>query len=245
MVESRARSSLAVRRIAPAYHQVADQLRDLILGGDLKPGERLPNEPELSAMFGVSRSTVREALRALSSQNLITTTRGVAGGSVVAHPDPQHISDFLETSIGLLSGNRKVSVTELLEIRQFLEVPAARLAATRRTDDDLETLHRAIDEERDTTAGSRSFEGRRVFHTTILNASGNALLDIVTRPIFRVIETRFRREEAAPDFWAAVHADHERILACIELGDAEGAAHEMGQHLGHLATTYERIDSES
>ena len=244
MVNSSARAGLAVRQIAPAYRQVADQLRALILEGELSPGARLPNEPELSAMFGVSRSTVREALRALSSQNLITTTRGVAGGSVVAHPEPGHISDFLETSIGLLSGNRRVTVAELLEIRHLLEVPAARLAAARRSDEDVETLRATIDEERNSTVRAESFEGRRAFHTTILNASGNGLLEIVTRPIFQVIATRFRRDAAPPDFWTAVHDDHERILEFIAQGDTDGAAQSMAEHLSHLATTYERIDAE-
>jgi GntR family transcriptional repressor for pyruvate dehydrogenase complex len=245
MVEASARSGLSVRQIAPAYRQVADQLRTLILNGDLAPGARLPSEPELSTMFGVSRSTVREALRSLSSQNLITTTRGVTGGSVVAHPDPQHISEFLETSIGLLSGNRRVTVPELLEVRHMLEVPAARLAATRRSAEDVETLRRTIGEERVNTArADESFEGHRAFHTAILNASGNALLEIVTRPIFQVIATRFRREQAPRNFWTTVHNDHERILRSIEEQDADGAAAAMGDHLRHLATTYERIDAE-
>src|SRR5580692_10661470 len=72
---------LGVSRIRPAYEQVADQLRELIVGGTLKQGERLPATPELASMFGVGRSTVREALRQLSSQNLINAVRGSKGGS--------------------------------------------------------------------------------------------------------------------------------------------------------------------
>ena len=71
---------------APAYQTLADDLRAQIVAGRLRPGERLPTEPQLCARFGLSRSTVREALRLLASQHLIVTTRGVTGGSFVAQP---------------------------------------------------------------------------------------------------------------------------------------------------------------
>jgi len=237
------RSELGLRRIAPAYRQVAEQLRSLILSGQLQPTERLPTEPELSAMFGVSRSTVREALRVLSSQNLVTTTRGVSGGSFVAHPEPSHISDFLETSITLLSGTRKVTVAELLEVRELLEVPAARLAAVRRTDEDISRLRRNIEHESGTKPRAEAFEGHRAFHRTVLDASGNALLEIVTRPVFGVLRTRFLRDAAPPEFWTAVNDDHVRILERIEAADADGAGTAMSGHLRQLAATYERIDA--
>ncbi len=64
----------------PAYAVLAEHLRNRILSGELQPGARLPGEAELTAEFGVGRSTIREALRSLASQNLITTTRGVTGG---------------------------------------------------------------------------------------------------------------------------------------------------------------------
>src|ERR1051325_7951226 len=71
----------------PAYQLLADELRADITSGRLQPGERLPPEPELCVKTGVSRSTVREALRLLARQHLIVTTRGVTGGSFVSHPD--------------------------------------------------------------------------------------------------------------------------------------------------------------
>src|ERR1700716_910080 len=83
-----AAARLRVQRIRPAYRQVADELRRQIIAGLLPAGHRLPNEPELSRAFGVSRSTVREALRVLASQHLIETLRGGRGGSFVAAPDP-------------------------------------------------------------------------------------------------------------------------------------------------------------
>src|SRR5262249_20886659 len=86
--------AMSVRRVRKAYEQVADQLRDLILAGELSRGERLPNENMLAREFGVSRATVREALRLLAAQNLIRTAKGAGGGSYVTLPSVDHISEF-------------------------------------------------------------------------------------------------------------------------------------------------------
>src|SRR3954468_11719481 len=102
-----ARAALAVSRLQPAYQQVADQLRALIISGELVAGDRLPPEGELGASFGVSRSTVREALRSLASQGLIETTRGTTGGTFVTRIKPAAVTSYLETSIGLMSGTEE------------------------------------------------------------------------------------------------------------------------------------------
>ena len=123
-----------VSKIKPAYQQVADQLRSLILSGELGPGDRLPVESEMSTTFGVSRSTVREALRSLSAQNLVYTSRGVTGGTFIADASPPVLSASLETGLSLLNGAEAITLAELLEAREMFEVPATRLAARRRTD---------------------------------------------------------------------------------------------------------------
>ncbi len=233
---------LAVRRIEPAYQQVAGQLRKLVLQGDLGAGDRLPNEAELSAMFGVSRSTVREALRVLSSQNLLTTSRGVGGGSFIAHPQPGHISEFLETSIGLLSGSDALSVASLLEARELLEVPAARLAAQRRTQEQVESLQAVVRREQEELDRDADFEEHRRFHQMVLQASGNSFLEMMTRPVFSVLRTRFLREAAPRTFWENVVAEHQRIFDRIRAGDGDGAAEEMREHLARLTATYQQID---
>lgn len=233
---------LGVRRIQPAYRQVSDQLRTKILSGELDAGSRLPNETQLSALFGVSRSTVREALRVLSSQNLVTTSRGVEGGTFVARPEPEHVADYLEASVGLLSTSEEVTVTELLEFRRILEVPAAELAAERASADDLEVLRDALRQEAEGRFGIANYEGHRAFHQTLLDACGNSLLEMVTRPIFRTLRTRFLRDQAAPAFWEEVHRAHEQIVKHIEQGDAEGAGKAMREHLDDISVTYERID---
>ncbi|MGH3319158.1 MAG: FadR/GntR family transcriptional regulator [Streptosporangiaceae bacterium] len=233
------------RRSRPAYEGLADKLRLRILSGELKPGDRLPVEPELSAQYGVSRSTAREALRVLSSQNLVTTTRGVAGGSFVVHPDGQQISDYLEASLTLLttSGSAEITVAALLEVRDILEVPAAALAAERRSEEQLAALRGTLVDPR-TVESPDIYPVNRDFHTALLEASQNPLLEVVTRPVFRVLSGRFIRDVAPATFWARVYGDHREILSHIEDRDREGARASTHEHLLHLRSTYEEIDRE-
>lgn len=234
--------SLAVSKIRPAYEQVAEQLRELILNGTLVPGDRLPAEAELSSIFGVSRSTTREAIRLLSSQNLLYAVRGAGGGTFVSSSDPAQVSEFLETSIGLLSGNDEITSAELLEARALLEVPAAGLAALRRSDEDLEALRAAIKDEQQTTDRGARFEHHRIFHTVVLDAAGNRLVTVLTSPLFRVIRTRFLGDTTGRPFWRQVDSDHQEILERIDARDAAGASASMQRHLERLSETYARVE---
>jgi GntR family transcriptional repressor for pyruvate dehydrogenase complex len=234
-------SALAVNRIQPAYAQVASQLRDLIVTGQIRTGDQLPNEAELGSIFGVSRSTVREALRSLAAQSLVFTSRGVTGGTFVAKLDAETVSEYLRTSLGLMSGSAGVSVSELLETRAALEVPAARFAAIRRTDEILEELRenasiRSVDDE-----SARYVKNSR-FHELILDASSNRLLGLVASPLFDVLKSRFRREEVEKSYWSHVDKDHNEILRYIEAQDPDGAEAAMRSHLTRLEATYESID---
>src|SRR3954468_6411786 len=181
---------LPVSRVKPAYRQVADQLRAQVLTGALAPGERLPNENELSVMFGVGRSTVREALRVLSSQHMVVTSRGVSGGSFVAHPDPDNISEFLVASLGLMSGSEAVSFRELLDVRELFEVPAAGLAARNRNAEQLKRLQTMVASDHPSDRPELWVEANVDFHLRLLEAGGNRLLAMMTAPIFTVLQAR-------------------------------------------------------
>lgn len=229
---------LPVSKLRPAYQQVADQLRELILNGSLSAGDRLPTEAELSANFGVSRSTIREALRLLASQHLITTLRGTTGGTFVAKVQPEQVRQYLETSIGLMSGTAEISVGEMLEAREMLEVPAARLAAERRREHHLEALRAVVAREKHSRERGVRFHEHRTFHTAIVEAAGNGLLVMMTEPIFRVLQNRFLDPGVPAEFWPQVDRDHEEIIRCIEEGDGEAAAQAMREHLRRLRPAY-------
>ena len=217
----------------PAYQVLADALRARILTGELQPGAKLPIEPELSQQYGVSRSTVREALRVLASQNLITTTRGVSGGSFVAHPNPEQISGYLEASFRLLTQADSLSMQELADARDLLEVPAAGLAALRRSEDQLEEL-------RDTlfvpelTAPERAMELNKSFHSVLMRSTGNPLVEVLTRPVIEVIYDYVVDYDAPEHFWSAMDGDHDLIFAAVADRDPVSAREATQEHLRKL-----------
>ena len=231
-------SALPVTRLRPAYQQVADQLRELILDGSLAPGDRLPPESEIGGNFGVSRSTVREALRVLASQGLVKTSRGTTGGTFVSHIDPGQISDYLEASIGLMSGSAALPLSAILEARELLEVPATALAALRREQHHLDALHAAMEREKRSRGRSMKFHEHRNFHDIIMQSTGNGLLSMMTEPMFHVLRTRFLKPDAEPEFWTRVDEEHQAIIERIEAGDGPGASEAMRAHLTGIRGAY-------
>ncbi|TDC98228.1 FadR family transcriptional regulator [Actinomadura sp. 7K507] len=230
--------ALPVSRLRPAYQQVADQLRELILDGSLAPGDRLPPEGEIGGNFGVSRSTVREALRVLASQGLVKTVRGTTGGTFVSHIEPDQISDFLEAGIGLMSGSAALPLPAILEARELLEVPATAIAAERREQRHLDALHAVTEREKRSRGRSMKFQEHRHFHGIIMEATGNGLLKMMTQPVFHVLRTRFLNADEPAEFWAQVDDQHEHIITLLEAGDGEAASAAMRDHLRHIRDAY-------
>jgi GntR family transcriptional repressor for pyruvate dehydrogenase complex len=233
-------TGVAVRRVRKAYEQVADQLRELVMTGELAPGERLPNEALLARDFGVSRATIREALRVLAAQNLLRTAKGAGGGSYVTVPSVRNISDFLRSNINLLTGNRDVTLEELIEARILLEVPAARLAAKRRGEGDVERLRAAIPLEAMQLDTQEEFVRNSEFHTTVIECSRNTLLFIAVQPVFSALQTNLSRSVLGRGFHRETHRAHERITDAIEACDEHAAGEEMRVHLEYLVPFYEK-----
>jgi GntR family transcriptional repressor for pyruvate dehydrogenase complex len=229
---------LRVNRVRPAYQQVADQLRDRILDGSVAAGDRLPTEVELSEIFGVSRSTVREALRVLASRGLIRTTRGTTGGTFVARVEFDQVSDYLETSLGLMSGAEDISMDNLLEARESLEVPAAGLAALRHRPEHVVQLREAVEREKVTRTRGTKFREHREFHGIVLDASGNPLIGVVTAPVFRVLRARAGGDMPG-EYWRQIDSEHIAIIERIEAGDHDGAVRTMRGHLATVRRGYE------
>jgi GntR family transcriptional repressor for pyruvate dehydrogenase complex len=230
-----------IHRVRKAYEQVYDQLRELIMTGEVSRGERLPNEAVLARQFGVSRGTVREALRVLAAQNLIRTAKGAGGGSFVTLPTVDHISEFLHANISLLSESQDVELEELLEARELLEVFAARMAANRRSPTDIERMRDTIVEDPTKLGTEDRFVYNKEFHTAVLGACGNTLLCIAAQPIFSVLQTNLRRSTLGKTFPVRVNDDHREILDAIESGDAALAERRMHDHLEYLRGTYVKI----
>ena len=230
-----------LQRVRKAYEQVYDQLRELIMRGELQRGQRLPGEAALAGEFGVSRGTVREALRLLAAQNLIRTAKGAGGGSFVTLPTADHVSEVLQANIRLLSESREVTAEDMLEARELLEAFAARMAASRRGEADLERLRACIIDDPLDLGTERQHAQNTGFHTALLEASGNTLLAIAAQPVFGILQTNMRRREIERGTLARVNEDHRRILAAVEKGDANAAEQQMREHLAMLRETYVRL----
>jgi len=206
----------------PAYQLLADELRADITSGRLQPGERLPPEPELCVRTGVSRSTVREALRLLASQHLIVTTRGV-----------------LSTGLTLLTNSAEVGFTDLLELRRALEIPAAALAAVRRTDAHLAEIRAALfDPNLDDF--DVMLQAHTMFHAAIAKATCNPLYELFTRPLYHVSYGEEVTDSLPAGYWARIDADHRALLACLAAQDPEAASTVGRRHLDYIVAANQR-----
>jgi DNA-binding FadR family transcriptional regulator len=193
----------------------------------------------LASELEVSRATVREALRLLAAQSLIRTARGAGGGSYVTLPTVDHISESLTANIGLLTDARDFTLDELIEARMLLEVPAARLAARRRGDDDVRRLRASIPGDTANLDIEEEFIQNSEFHTSLIESCGNRLLYIAAQPLFSALQTALARSLLGRRFHNGVHTQHLRIAEAIEEGDEDGAASEMTSHIAFLVPFYE------
>lgn len=221
----------------PAYARVAAQLREMILSGAVAPGQRLPVEAELADQFSVSRSTIREALRVLTSEHLVATTRGVTGGTFVSEPRADAIADSLAMGIDFLTAGSDVTAEELLEAREALELPAARLAAIRRTPRHLRSMALTLPDDTDVDRLHR-FEGNRTFHDAVIEASGNRILSVLAGPLYSVLRERFLRDRPPRSFWEEVMEHHHQIYDAIASGDPESAEDAMAAHFESMRIAY-------
>ena len=233
-------AQVPLRRVRKSYEQVADQLRELIVTGTVPQGGRLPSETVLARDLGVSRTTVRGALRLLAAQGLIRTAKGQTGGSYVTLPTVDHISESLSSNITLLADARDLTLDELIEGRVLLEVPAARLAARRRHEGDVERLRATIPPDRPALDTQTEFVHNRGFHATLIECCDNRLLQIAAQPVFSALQTSLSRSGLPRVFHRSIHAHHARIVEAVDAGDEDAAGAEMEDHLAFLVPYYEK-----
>ncbi len=217
--------------------QAADAVKALIVSGELKPGDTLPPERELAAMLGISRPSLREAIRVLSALNVVEPRHG--GGTYVTSLDPRQLAQ----PINFLLQVDRMAFRHLLEVRQVLEVGAARLAAPRITDDQLAALRR-LTEQAERVIGRPAQFLRLDFeiHTVIIEATGNPIYISLYQSIADLsIESR-RRTAQSPDTRRDAHIGHLAIVAALTSRDADAAAAAMHDHLDVIQQALESED---
>ncbi|GAA1569653.1 FadR/GntR family transcriptional regulator [Actinomadura kijaniata] len=207
-----------------------DQLKQKIASGELRPGQRLPTERDLAAGLGLSRSSMREAIRALTTLGVLESRHGA--GVYVTSLEP---GDLLETFGFLTEMSRGSSLVDLLQIRRILEPAAAATAAARRTDADLAAIEAHL------TAMERAAEVEEfvtadlAFHRAVVAAAGNPALSAVVEglstPTFRARVWRGRRDAGAIP---RMHEEHRRIFGALAARDPEAARAAAGVHIGEV-----------
>jgi len=227
----------------PVYRAISESIREDILAQRLLPGDRLPVEIDLAERFGVSRSTIREALRELTSQNLVRTTRGATGGTFVVVPSAESLAESLTIGVEMMAASTDLTVFEMLEARELLEVPAARLASDRGSDEDLQLIKEHLDARRLEETEGRALVANWNFHVLVVQAARNPLLQLMAQPIFSVLQARFSQVRAPSGFRREVEDDHRAIADAILARDAESAATLMYEHLERLRPSYQSFDT--
>ncbi len=236
-------TDLVLSRVQRASDQVAGQLRGMILSGSLENGTRLPTEAEFASKFGVSRTTIREALQVLAAEGLTHTRKGgVRGGTFVAVPSRDRVMTALRSGVTMLSHNDDLTLGDLLEMRELLEVPAAGFAAERGTADDFALLLEAAQEPLEAAPPADRFRHTASFHGLVLMAAHNPLLLIAAQPIQDVLlADRLTPEGFGPRLRAEIHQHHGDIAAAIASRDADAARRLMHEHLAWLRPRHEQL----
>ena len=206
--------------------RIADELADRIASGEFLPGDKLPNEPELSKKMQVSRTTLREALRILSTRGLVEVRRGV--GTFVTESRSVHADyDVLKIQ------NTNVSTKDLYEMRLMFEPQAAYYACLRASNDELSEIFRycELNEQMIRSADPQWDETEQKFHNSIASATHNPFITALL-PIFnRAIHHGILLANEAPEVAEMTLYDHRVLTQYLKERNPEGAKTAMQLHI--------------
>ena len=220
--------------------QIAERIKEAIMDGRLKIDERLPTEEELARQFGVSRPTLREALKRLAAQKLIHSRRGPTGGTFVLRPNIEELTSNLASYATLLGSLGEFSLTEIAEARLELETVCCRLAAANRTDAALESLEAELVVQANKAISDEEFCASDIrFHRALVNATGNKLLQFVMyaviealQPASNLITYRFRERKTVLEL-------HRKIVASLRNRNVEAASEAVAKLVSYVTDKYE------
>jgi GntR family transcriptional regulator, transcriptional repressor for pyruvate dehydrogenase complex len=167
---------LRATQVQTLPQQIAASIRESILDGSLGSGDRLPSEEAMAEMYGCSRPTVREALRTLRDDGVLTSARGRGGGYRVAELSPRALAASVGEVLSLSLGMKTLDYGQLFAVRFDLELRAAATAAQMRTDADLEALRAILPEDPAGLPVEAALAADVAFHRALAEASHNPLL---------------------------------------------------------------------
>ena len=192
-------------------------IRHMILTGELAPGDRLPPEADLAANLGLSRTSLREAVRALTMLGVIDTRQG--DGSYITGLGPELLLGALGLAVDL---QREDAIPDLIAVRRILEPAATALAATRVTAVDLEQIHSYIRSDLDYDQVGEYFELDWEFHHAIARAAGNPLLSVLLDGLAApTVRMRIWRGQTLPGVLERTLDEHRLIADALDAHDAD------------------------
>ena len=209
------------------YEQLAEQIKKQIINNELKVGDRLPNERELAEQFGVSRTVVREAMKALAMEGLVEVRPG--RGTFVGSDMQKGFRDSIST---LIRFDKSETWNDLIEVRELLEPEISFLAAERADANDMEALKKAV-EIMDAAMGDSNayISADNNFHLALARATKNDLLVSLVEPIVGLLTVQREKIFETDGGPQRGQIYHKQILEAIQNHDAENARHAILEHL--------------
>ncbi|OZC42524.1 hypothetical protein CH286_25535 [Rhodococcus sp. WWJCD1] len=204
----------------PLSAEVAKALLEAVFSGQMTPGSRMPSERQLAESFGVGRFVVREALKSLGLLGLLEVRQG--DGTYVRSPDSSLLPRVVEW--GLLVGEQRTS--DLVETRQHLEILTSRLAAERRSEEDLAEIKGHLEDMRRAKTTAEFVDADVAFHLSIARSTGNTVLSSMLGSIGTLLDVWIRRVMDAADSHEPSYLEHVPVFEGIaaQNGDASSAA---------------------
>ncbi len=213
---------------ARASSSIAEQIRTAIVNGKLSEGERLPPERELAEQFGVSRVTVRDALRALEALGLIDVRVGARGGAFVTVPSGSVMGQTMSDMMMM----QALSAEDIVEARLVVELGTVTLACARATDGDLARMRVLVEcAEHEIAAKTYTRELSWDFHALLAELAHNAALAGLTSSFRSTLSMHPVRKREANGGHARTVEEHARIVQALEKRDGAAARTEMARHL--------------
>lgn len=210
--------------------EIVEQVKGLIRDGRLAPGDQLPPERDLVAQLGVSRVTIRDALRTLEAHGLIEVRVGARGGAFVTAPAPDRVGEGIADMLMLAA----VTPAEVTEARRVFELAAVDLACQRATKEDLGALEEICD--RAEAAGSYDVALSAEFHARLASATHNAAFALIAQTLQGGVLASLRRaKEVDPTAGAAGVAEHRALVSALRARNAGAAREIMAEHLARTA----------
>jgi DNA-binding FadR family transcriptional regulator len=212
---------------------IVDQVRLLIRQQQLNPGDRLPAERELCERFGVSRVTVREALRVLEANGLVEIRVGARGGAFVTKPSQERLGEGIADLLTLSA----VTAAEVTEVRLILELGMIPLVCERANDDDFAELLDICDrQEKALATGDYHMNLSAEFHSRLAECAHNAAVHMLIQSFRGPLLTSLERaQQSAPEMGRRGVKEHRDLVHAIQRGDVEQAGEIMRRHLDRTA----------